>query len=125
MTRKCFLSSALVFASALSATIAAGSEQPLTKKELKEAIAKASSPQDHRRIAAYYQKQAERMTKEATEHDELAAEYAKSPTAHTSKHPMSGQTAEHCKYFAEAARKAAQEAKALANLHEQMAKEAK
>lgn len=124
MTRKYFLSSAVaLFAGGLSSAKAAGAAQPLTKKELKDAITKASTAQDHRRIAAYYQKEADRMMAEATEHDDLAAAYAKSPTAHASKHPMSGQTAEHCRYFADAARKAGQAAKELANLHEQMAKE--
>jgi hypothetical protein len=37
---------------------------------------------------------------------------------------MSGQTAQHCKYFADAARKAAQESQELAKMHDEMAKPA-
>jgi acyl-CoA reductase-like NAD-dependent aldehyde dehydrogenase len=109
----------------LTASRAAEPAQPaLTKKELKTAISGAKTPQEHRRIAAYYQAQANRMLAEAKEHDELAVVYAKSPNPHETKHPMSGATADHCKYFAEAARKAAQESKELAKLHEEMAKQA-
>ena len=128
MTRHYFLSTALAVlfgVSGLSAAEAAEPAQPaLTKKELKTAITNARTRQDHQRIATYYKKEADRLQADATEHEELAVVYAKSPNAHAGKHPMSGQTADHCKYFADAARKAAQESQKLAGLHEEMAKEA-
>src|SRR6266566_8742522 len=113
MTRHNFLSTALSVllgaGTLFVAWAAAEQAQPaLTKNELKAAITNANTPQDHKRIAAYYKAEANRMTAEAREHDELAAAYAKAADPHTSKHPMSGATADHCKYFADAARKAAQ-----------------
>ena len=108
-----------------SAARAATPREPaLSQKDLKSAIANAKTPQDHQRISAYYQKQADRMLAEAKDNDELTVVYAKSPNPSTTKHPMSGLTAEHCKYFADAARKAAQESKELAKLHADMAKQA-
>lgn len=128
MTRHYLLSTALTImlgVGGLSLAGAAESTQPaLTKKTVVAAIGSAETPQDHQRIANYYKSEAGRMLAEAKEHDELAVAYAKSPNA-GAKHPMSGQTAEHCKFFAEAARKAAQESTELAKLHEQMAKPGK
>ena len=128
MTRHYFLSTALTImlgVGTLSLAAATESGQPaLTKKTLVGAIASAETPQDHQRIANYYKAEAGRMLAEAKEHDELAVAYAKSPNAST-KHPMAGQTAEHCKFFADAARKAAQESQELAKLHEEMAKPAR
>ena len=102
MTRHYLLSTALTImlgVGGLSLAGAAESTQPaLTKKTLVAAIASAETPQDHQRIANYYKAEAGRMLAEAKEHDELAVAYAKSPNA-GAKHPMSGQTAEHCKFL--------------------------
>jgi acyl-CoA reductase-like NAD-dependent aldehyde dehydrogenase len=128
MTRHRLLSTALLVLfgiGGLSAVRAAEPKPALTKKELKTAIANAKTPEEHYRIAAYFTKQAERMLAEAREHDELATLYAKSPNPAAMKQPMSGRTAEHCKYFAEYARKAAQQDQELAKMHEDMAKQAK
>jgi hypothetical protein len=128
MTRHYFLSTALAVllgVGGLSVAHATEPAQPaLTKKDLKAAITNAKAPQDHQRIAAYYNKEADRMLADAKEHEELAVVYSKAPNPHATKHPMSGLTAEHCKYFADAARKAAQESKELAKLHNDMAKQA-
>ena len=125
MTRHYFLSTAfavLVGVGGLTAVRAVEPTQPaLTKKELKAAITNAKTAQDHQRIAAYYQKEGDRMLAEAKEHDELAVLYGKSPN------PLAirvGKNAEHCKYFAEAARKAAQESQEMAKFHQEMAKQA-
>jgi acyl-CoA reductase-like NAD-dependent aldehyde dehydrogenase len=125
MTRHYFISTALavlIGVGGLTVVRAVEPTQPaLTKKELKAAITNAKTPQDHQRIAAYYQREADRMLAEAKEHDELAVLYGKSPN------PLAirvGKSAEHCKYFAEAARKAAQESKEMEKLHQEMAKQA-
>ena len=126
MTRHYVLSTALAVlfgVGGLSLAVAVEPTQPaLTKKELKAAIPNAKTPQDHQRIAAYYQKETDRMLAEAKEHDELAALYGKSPN------PLAikiGRSAEHCKYFAKAARKAAQASQELAKMHEEMANQAR
>jgi len=128
MTRHRILSTTLLVLfgiGSLTAVRAAEPQPAVSKKDLKTAIMNAKTPADHHRIAAYYKKQADRMTAEAKEHDELAAVYSKSGDQHAMKHPMSPQTAEHCKYFADHARKAAQQAQELAKMHEDMAKQAR
>ena len=122
MTRHRLLSTALLVLFGIGGSLCATELKAgaLTKKELKAAITNAKTPEDHQRIAAYYQKQADNMLAEAKQHDELAALYAKSPN------PLAvrvGKSAEHCKYFAEYARKAAQQDQELAKMHEDMAKQ--
>ncbi len=115
----------LLFLIAVFAGLApAADSKSLTKAEAKQLIAKASTAEDHHKLAAYFTEKAERLEAEASEHEELAKEYARNPGIHEMKHPMSPNTAAHCKYFAEAARKAAKEDRALAAAHEAMAKTA-
>jgi len=104
-------------------TFASG--QILSKDELKKAIATASTSDDHERIAKHYDAKAVQLEAEAKDHEEDAAEYAKSSSMHDQKHPMSGQTASHCKLFATRFAEAAKEARLLAADHRQMAKPAK
>ena len=120
ITNTASLLSLIVFA---SLACAAESTPTISKAEAKELIAKASTPEDHHRLAAYFTQKAEKMEAEAVEHEELAKEYFNKPGIHPMKHPMSGKTAAHCKYFAQAARKAAAEDRALAAAHEDMAKQ--
>lgn len=103
----------------------AGSNARLTKRELKTLVATAKMPEDHMKLARHFRQQADRLEAEAKEHDELAAEYRKNPSAMAMKLPMSGRSAEHCEYFAKSAREAAKAARELAASHEQMAKETK
>ena len=102
----------------------AGAAEPtpgLSKSEVKELIGKASTPEDHSRLAAYFTQKADSLDAEAVEHEELGKEYARNPGIHAMKHPLSGTTEAHCRYFAQAARKAAAEDRALASAHESMA----
>lgn len=115
----------LMTALALGFAFAADSTRAITKTEAKELIAKASTPEEHHRLATYFTQKADMMEAEAVEHEDLAKEYAKNPGIHAMKHPMSGTTAAHCKYFAQVARKAAAEDRALAAAHESMANNAK
>ena len=124
MTRHYFLSTTFAVLMGVGGITVAHAVEPtqpaLTKKELKAAITTAKTAQDHQRIAAYYQKETDRMLAEAKEHDDLAVLYGKSPN------PLAirvGKSAEHCKYFAEAARKAAQESQEMAKFHQEMAKQ--
>ena len=122
ITRHCDL--LLMIALAAGLAFAAESTPTMSKAEAKELIAKANTSEEHHRLAAYFTQKAEKMEAEAVEHEELAKEYFNNPGIHAMKHPMSGQTAGHCKYFAQAARKAAAEDRALAAAHEEMAKKA-
>ena len=99
--------------------------QALGKAELKKLVATASTPQDHERIAKHFDAKAAQYEADAKDHEELAADYAASPSGHDLKHPMSGLTAEHCKYFAKEARRAAEEARKIAADHRAMVKAVK
>jgi hypothetical protein len=90
----------------------------------RELVGKATTPEEHHRLAAYFTQKADNMDAEAAEHEELAKEYGSHPAVGAIKHPMSGNTAKHCTYFSQAARKAAAEDRALAAAHESMAKNA-
>jgi len=115
-----------LMALAAGLAVAAETSMPMMSKgEVKELISKSSTPEDHHRLAAYFKQKAEMMEAEAVEHDELAKEYASNPANDATKHPMSGRSAAHCRYFAQAARKAAIEDRALAAAHEDMALKAK
>ena len=96
----------------------------LPAKEVKALLAKAKTPEDHMKLARHFAAKAAQHEAEANEHEALAAEYKQNPQLGASKHPMAGNTAEHCQYFAEHCRKAAKELRALAAGHEEMAKNA-
>ena len=116
---------AVLAALAIGVSLRAGQSGLLGKQELKELVANAKTAGDHHRLAQHFAAKAEQLEAEGKEHDELAEQYKKNPTMHESKHPMSGQTAGHCQYFANELHKAAQEARKLAADHEEMAEEAK
>jgi len=124
------LTTALVIVSFL--TVAAGSavavepKGALKPKEVKALVANAKSPADHLKLARHFTAMAEKHEAEAKEHDELAAEYSRNPRMGAAgKTPMTGNTAEHCKYYAEHCRNAAKQMRSMAMAHEEMAKAAK
>jgi len=94
----------------------------LSKKELKELLAKAMTPQDHLRLAGHFEAKAKKYEAEASEHVDMARMYRVQPTASESKRPMSPDTAAHCDYVAESLTKAAKESRAMAAAHQEMAK---
>ena len=95
----------------------------LTHQELVELIANAKTEADHQRIAEYYSQEALRLNRQAKEHLELAAVYAKNPATVESKQGNSfGQSASHCKRAAALATEEAQEDEALAEFHSNKAK---
>ena len=96
--------------------------QTLPSAEVKRLTASAKTSADHMKLAKHYEAVAAKHDAEATEHEALAMQYAKQPTGREQKHPMSGQTAEHCKYYAEHCRKAAESARRIAAAHTEMAK---
>ena len=115
----------ILFAVAAALNTSLAIAQTLNKSDLKVLVGTANTPQDHERIAAHFDAKAAELDEEAKDHDELAAKYAASPNGHDQKHPMSGLTAGHCKFFATKAREAAKAARQLAADHRQMAKSSK
>ena len=128
MFRKRF-STALLAVSLCGLTLQPGADAAdkpsLSKKEAKALVATAKTPGDHMKLARYFNEEADRLEAEAKDHEELAQEYRNHPSAMAMKTPMSPNSAEHCVYFAKAARDAAKAARELANSHEQMAKQSK
>ena len=95
----------------------------MSKDDVKALIGNAKTAEDHERLAKHFDAEAAQLDAEATEHQELAAEYKAHPSGQDSKHPMSGKTAGHCQFFADDLHKAATQARALAADHRGMAKE--
>ena len=109
----------LLFATGVSAAERA---RELSKKDVRELLVKASTPQEHLRLASHYEAKAKHYEAEAIEHAEMAKMYRAQPTTSEVKRPMAPDTAAHCDFISESLLKAAKEAKALAASHEQMAK---
>lgn len=90
----------------------------LTRSQVKTLIKTAKTPEEHHKLACYFQSEARAESEKAKYHEEMGKLYAGSSNA---KHDM----VTHCKQFAEEARKAADIDKQLASEHEQMAEEAR
>ena len=93
----------------------------LSKRQLNTLIAAAKTPAEHQRIAQYYQAKAQDYLAQAKEHEQMVAAYKENPSL-TAKSQAS--TINHCEYFAQTFRDLATKSQELAQLHEQMAKEA-
>lgn len=119
--------STLLLASATAALFSpvratAEQEKPaLTKKELKALIANAKTPDDHRKIAAYYRRESVSLAEKQREHQEDLAEYYRNPSRYSSKYPTMG---DHCRQLAGYYGLAAKEVQTLAEMHEELAKQA-
>ncbi len=102
---------------------AAGDNKPaLSKQELKALLTSATRPAEHRKIAEYYQQEAQRLTDSSKEHAELAEVYEKGQAIESSGTLKTGMATSHCQRFAQWEADAAKEAQALAALHEKTAK---
>lgn len=84
----------------------------LSDKELIALIQNAKTPADHEKLAAYYDQTAADLAATATRHKELAVIYRRMPPA------------KHCNNIATSATKGAEEARAIAEHHRMLAKEA-
>ena len=108
-------------------SLAANNKSVISKKELKTLLRTAKEPVEHHKIAEYYRQEAQRLIASSKEHAELAAIYAKNPPfpAMEAKHGTAfGQGAPHCNRWAQLDAEQANEAEALAAIHEDMAKAA-
>ncbi len=94
----------------------------LKRSEVKTLLAETNSPSSHERLALHYTALAERQELDAAAHEALANEFAAHPQI-GAKTPMSPRSVEHCKYYAEHCRKAADSFRALASLHASLAAE--
>jgi hypothetical protein len=97
--------------------------QTLSSAQVKKLTVSAKTSADHMKLARHYEAVAAKHDADAKEHELLAEEYTRNPNGHEQKHPMSGQTAAHCKFYAEHSRKAAEGARQMAAAHTDMAKQ--
>ena len=97
----------------------------LSKKQVKELVANAKTPQDHLKLAAYFNQEAAKLEDEAQQHEELAEIYKSHPAVLGSKSsvPAVG-NASHCLNIAKSDREAAREYTEMAASHASMAKAA-
>jgi hypothetical protein len=94
----------------------------LTKQQLLSLVATAKTPADHLRLARYYEAQAKYYLAQSKQHEDMAAAYKKNPLFSSSKYATG--TVDHCDYFAQSFKEDATKMQELANMHEQMAKDA-
>lgn len=77
-------------------------------------IQNAETPEDHMKIAEYYNLQAEQMEKIASKHESMGEAYKKRSK------PMSGMT-KHCAKLSKESKESAEQYRAMAKEHEEMA----
>jgi hypothetical protein len=92
-----------------------------SKRQINTLIAEANTPAEHQRIAQYYQAKAQDFLSQAKEHEQMVAAYKANPSL-TAKSQAS--TINHYEYFVQTFKDLAAKSQKLAQLHEQMAKEA-
>ena len=102
-------------------------ESATASKKVKALIASAKTPEDHLKLAAYFNQEADRLDADAKGHQELAEVYRQNPSP-TGGGKQSGagsifRTPEHCDSAAKSLREAAKDLRGLAAEHEQMAKD--
>lgn len=100
---------------------ASNTHRKLSHKELKALIANAKTREDHLRLADYYRAEANRLRKDAEEHQDLAMVYAKGDLYEPSKTGA----AQHCRQFADFFAHGAVEADQLAAVHQKIADQMK
>jgi len=98
----------------------APSKRSLSRKELKQLIASAKTPEDHLKLAARYREEARSIEEKKNEHLEMGAEYDKNPRKYPTK-PSPGQ---HCRELAGYYSQAETRTLELAQMHEELAKSA-
>jgi len=96
--------------------------EKLTKQQLLSLIATAKTSAEHRRIAEYYHAKAQEYLAQAKEHEEMAEAYKKNPMTNSSKFATG--TVNHCEYFEQSFKDMAAKMQELADMHEQMARDA-
>jgi len=94
----------------------------LNKQQLTALITTAKTPAEHERIANFYEAKAMDYRAQAQEHESMIAAYKANSSLSTDKTRAS--TIGHCEYFVQTFKDMAVKSHELAQLHEQMAKDA-
>ena len=93
----------------------------LSKGQLKSLIENAKTPADHMKLARYYRYEASKLEADVKEHEEMAASYDKHPAAL----PKAPTPADHCRNLVRYLGESVKEANEMADMHEEMAKNAR
>jgi hypothetical protein len=94
----------------------------LSQQQLLSLIATAKTPAEHRRLAHYYDDKAEDYLAQSAQHQKEADAYKMNPMTSSSKFATG--TVNHCQFFAQSFKDDAAKMKELAQMHEDMAKDA-
>ena len=108
----------ILFSVAFGTSVWAQKEKPLTTSQAMALLASAEKPEDHERLAQYFNLKAAKLETEAKEHKEFSNAY------HKGKVPNM-QNANWCDEAAADETKAAQENRSLAESHHKMAEDLK
>jgi hypothetical protein len=106
----------ILLAPAFGSSIWAQTEKPLTTKQAMKLLSTAKTPEEHDRLAQYFNQKAAKLDADAKEHEEWSNLY------HKGKAPLM-QNAEVCDKAAADERKAAQENRAIAESHHKEAED--
>ena len=117
----------LAFAMGLAAFAQAPATQQhkvekLSNQQLLALITSARTPSEHLRIARYYEAKAQEYLAQSRDHEEQAEAYKRNPVTSNSK--FAAGTVDHCEYFAQTYKDMAAKMQDLAQMHEQMARDA-
>ena len=93
--------------------------EKLSKSELRSLIATATTPEQHMRLAQYYEAKAQRYSAESNEHQKMAERFKKNPMMNNDKRVFG--TVNHCEYYAQSFKQQAVKMQSLANMQEEMA----
>ena len=96
--------------------------ESLSSKQIMALISTAKTPVEHQRIATFYQAKANQLISESQEHAQMAEAYKQNPITSSSKFAKG--TIDHCLYISKSLKDSAVKLQELAQIHEQMAKEA-
>ena len=92
----------------------------ISKQEFKLLLKTTKTPAEHRRVAEYYRRDAQRLITESKFHQNMIEEAQRRPVPFESKHPGAVGVS-HCQYWAQLDLKLAQDAEDQSAVHEQMA----
>ncbi len=115
------LAALIVIFAACNQSSAQPTTDKLSKHELLSLIATAKTPAEHLRLAQYYEGQAKFYLAQSTLHQEMAAAYKKNPPISAK---YSTTSVNHCDFFSQSFKEDATKMQELADMHEQMAKDA-
>ena len=93
--------------------------EKLSKSQLRSLIATATTPEQHMRLAQYYEAKAQRYFAESNEHQKMAEQFKENPMMNNDKRVFG--TVNHCEYYAQFFKQQAVKMQSLANMQEEMA----